>query len=204
MYRAMIVFAMCASALAQTADRDQLQKLLNGAMHALQFNPAQRGIQPYTMPDFQLILLQPGEFPMNARAVFQTHEIQISPELTQMLMRDPGELLFVIAHEIGHLQDPTCLSLLTGKRLQDAAIKQTCESRADEIGLQYLLAAGYGPFDAAGLMGRMLLLDSRESSVLGIVKGRFLSDHPVDIDRIKHLQEFTQAACQRRPEVCRH
>ena len=160
------------------------------------------GIQQYRMPAFTVELTVNKE--LNAYADLRTHTIYLNTSLVQVFYGDRGELAFVIAHEIGHIQDAGCAARGAAQRLRGTALQRMCEAAADQIGMQYLLAAGYSPFDAAGVMGKLLMIDPAQSSVLGIVLGRFVSDHPVDVDRVKQLAGYARLVCQDRPEVCRH
>lgn len=192
----------CSTFAAAQKNREELMSVLSDVTAALRENPAKHGIQPYAMPDYKLVLLQPGQMVMNAVANPSTRVIQISPDLVDTLKNDKGELAFVIAHELGHLQDANCAARGAAQRLTGQALKRMCESTADFVGLQYLMAAGYNPYDAAGLLGKLLMFNPQESSVAGILVNRFMSDHPVDIDRIKHLKAFSNQVCIERADIC--
>lgn len=199
-----LYFAFLLSALPVFAqkNRPELMAAIKDAAIALKENPAKHGIQGFKMPDYQLALTEPGEMLMNATASASTHVIKISPDLVESLKNSPGELAFVIAHEIGHVQDGDCIVRGFQQGLRGVALSRMCESTADYVGLQYLMAAGFDPYDAAGFMGRMLMFSPMQTSIGGILANRFLSDHPVDVDRIRHLKEFSNKVCIERPDIC--
>lgn len=179
-------------------DGTMLVRKVNEIVANLQ-NP-QNGVQQYTMPGFTVGMSKSPE--LNAWALVDVHTVLVTETMVRVLYRDPGELAFVIAHEIGHIQDAGCNARNSRLGLRGVALQRSCEAAADQIGMQYLLAAGYSPFDAAGLMGKLLMADPAQGTILGIVAGRFLSDHPVSTDRIRQLREYAVTACQARAEMC--
>jgi predicted Zn-dependent protease len=156
--------------------------------------------EQYEMPDFTVEINSKNE--INASAYATEHKISVNKGLAQAFYNAPGELAFVIAHEVGHIQDAGCQARGLKLRLSGAALQRMCEAAADEIGLQYLMAAGYNWWDSAGAMGRLMMADGNQNSVLGIIVGRFTSDHPVSVDRIHKLAEAAQRTCNQRPELC--
>src|ERR1700758_3128323 len=134
--------------------------LVRDAVTSLQ-SPA-NGVKQYQMPYFQVQISASNE--VNASADPAKHIVYINAILVKILARDPGELAFVIAHEIGHITDAGCPERTLRLGYHGQALKRICESAADQIGMQYLLAAGFSPFDAAGLMGRLLMVDPSQSS----------------------------------------
>src|ERR1700677_528502 len=163
--------------------------------------PAKRGIKPYEMPRFFIqISRDPG---INARANPATHMVTLQYDLVRLLKDSKGELAFVIAHELGHIQNANCQERGLRQGLKGPAWQRMCETTADFIGLEYTMAAGYNPSDAAAVMGRLILADSpNQGTVLGIMFGRFKSDHPVDIDRIQRITTYANTICAQRPELC--
>lgn len=152
----------------------------------------------FRLPPFRVMISNQEE--INAYA--QTdHRLVILPvAMVHFLHGSEGELAFAIAHELGHLADQECASLLrSGATLSQV---RSCEGRADEIGLQYLAGAGYNPYDAAAFFGRMMMFTG-ETSLLGSFFKRFTSDHPIDLDRISGLRKTLVRYCQQTPSACR-
>jgi predicted Zn-dependent protease len=184
---------------AHTAELEQLTGIANEVAQSLIENPAKRGIQAYAMPSFSVVMVDNLE--LNAYATPSTNTVTVTSILVRVMSK--SELAFVIAHEIGHLQDANCTARGVAQRLSGVSLQRMCEAAADQIGVQYLLAAGYSPFEAAGAMGKLMMLDPGQSSILGIIVGRFVSDHPVTVDRIKQMASDARLACEDRPEMCR-
>lgn len=181
---------------------DELLVIANRVAQTLIENPAARGVQPYDMPRFTLDITSARTKTWNAFAVSKTHTIEIGYQLASLLQDDEDEFAFVIAHELGHLQDANCYQRGQAQHLTGTALQRMCEASADQIAIQYMLAAGYSAFDAAGAMGRLLMLDQSQTSIRGIIVGRFTSDHPVSIDRIRQIDIYAHQACEQRPEIC--
>lgn len=188
------------SLYAGAQDKDELSAVANDVSRSLNEDAAAHGRKQYAMPEYRLVVDESNE--INAFADVAHHTVHLNSALVEMLKNDRGELAFVIAHEIGHIQDANCRARGEGQRLRGSALQRMCEAAADTIAMQYIMAAGFSPFDAAGFMGRMLMVDSRQSSVLGIVVGRFTLDHPVNIDRVQRMVEAAKMVCQDRPEIC--
>jgi len=174
---------------------DEMSTLVHDLAARLRGAPLQ-----YSMPEFAAEITNRQD--VNAFADIPAHKVLLNKTLVQVFYNAPGELGFVIAHEIGHLQDSKCHDRSERAGFKGAALQRTCEAAADQIGMQYLLAAGFSPYDAAGAMGRLLMANPGQNSVLAIMIGRFTSDHPVSVDRIKQLAEYALQTCENRPEVC--
>jgi len=114
-----------------------------------------------------------------------------------------GELAFILGHEFGHAYDDECktakgrIAAASGSR-SPLAQQRACESRADTIGFELLVGAGYSPFDAAGAFGRLEMFSGDTStSVFARMRG-MLSDHPITPERIAHLRELLVQALEQR------
>jgi len=199
MTKLLLLFLFATSCVAQTME--QMSAMTQDVARSLIDGAAKRGIQQYAMPAFTVVMAEKPEF--NAYADPVNHIITVNSLTVRILYGDRGELAFVIAHELGHIQDVNCQARGIAQRLSGTALQRMCEAAADQIGMQYILAAGYNPFEPAGLMGKLLMVDPNQGSVFGIVLGRFVSDHPVDVDRIHHLALAAALACKDRPEICR-
>jgi predicted Zn-dependent protease len=168
--------------------------------NSLRKNPSIRGNAGYSIPEFKLVVTD--EQVVNAYADTRTNTVRLPARIVEFYGSDKGELAYVIAHEIGHLQDRDCLARGIQQGLRNRALQRKCEESADSIAIQYMMAAGYSPFDAAAAMGRLMMLTSDHTSVLGIAMGRFTSNHPVDLDRIARMRDDARQVCIDRPEIC--
>jgi len=176
---------------------DQMNTLVHDLVARLK---SPDGVRQYAMPEFTWEITDKTE--VNSYAHFAARKIELNKALVQAFYNAPGELAFMIAHEIGHLQDVACWERWGKEGLKGTALQRKCEASADQVGMQYLLAAGFSWYDAAGAMGRLLMSRPDVNSVTAIVFGRFTSTHPVSIDRIKQLAEYARQTCEDRPEVC--
>jgi len=180
---------------------DDANSLVAEIARSLVENPAKRGVVAYKMPAFRVLLTADQE--LNASASPGLHTIFIPIEMVNFLKADKGEIAFLLAHELGHIQnDAECRQQWA--RLRPVDLQRQCEAAADFIGIQYMMAAGYNPFDAAALMGRFAMLHGNQSTVMGMIVGRLTSNHPVDLDRMRQMGEYARTVCQTRPELCPH
>jgi predicted Zn-dependent protease len=143
-----------------------------------------------------------------------THYLVCVPQAMVHFMGDaPGELAFVVSHEIGHALDDVCrtaagrlevarsqgsLAAALGEFLGGAkrayqmsglAQEKGCEERADAIGFMIFIRAGYNPFDAAGAFGRLEMYSGDTGGILNQVMS-LGSGHPMTADRINHMREL--------------
>ena len=151
------------------------------------------------LPSFQVVMT--GEQEINAHASPSNNTITVPEMMIRFLENDEGELAFVISHEIGHLEDRACPQLATQVRMTAEGRSRFCEASADEIGVQYLVGAGYNPFDAAALFGRLMMFEG-DTGLLSNLISRFLSDHPLNIERIGDLRRTLQAFCTQDQTFC--
>lgn len=156
-------------------------------------------VEQYAMPDFEAEITNDPE--INASA--QGRKVLLNKALVQAFYNAPGELAFVIAHEVGHLQDADCHARMTKQNMGGALAQRECEAAADNIGMHYLIAAGFNAYDAAGAMGRLIMSSPTQNSIFAVIVGRFTSDHPVSMDRIQQLAKDARATCEERPEICK-
>jgi predicted Zn-dependent protease len=125
---------------------------------------------------------------------------------------DPDEEAFVIAHEIGHVQDWENCQAVKAQKLNQALIfkqhaftrgQQTCEENADFYGLQFMWGAGFNPYAAAAMLGRLEMYAPDQTSGIGAMVNNFVADHPISPERIKKLREQMIQLCSRPGTVCR-
>jgi Zn-dependent protease with chaperone function len=125
---------------------------------------------------------------VNAFTNAKTKSVVLTTGIIDFTRSDPGELAFVVGHELGHLADQPlgCVSALQRERIvahTRIGAQRACEARADNIGFQYLLGAGFDGYDAAASFGR-LQMSHRQPGLLT----QFALDHPIDADRIENLR----------------
>jgi Zn-dependent protease with chaperone function len=125
---------------------------------------------------------------------------------------DPDEEAFVIAHEIGHVQDWANCQALKAQKLNQALIwkqhaltrgQQTCEEDADFYGLQFMWGAGFNPYAAGAVMGRLEMYAADQTRGIGAIINNFVSDHPISPERTKRLRDEMIQLCSRPGTVCR-
>ena len=132
--------------------------------------------------------------------------------MAQFLNYDPDEEAFIIGHEIGHVQDwENCAALKVArmnrapilKQLALTGARQACEENADNYGLQYMWGAGYNPFAAGALFGRLEMYAPNETRGMASMLNNFLSDHPISSERIRKLRAVVAHLCSQQGTVCR-
>jgi predicted Zn-dependent protease len=87
------------------------------------------------------------------------------------------EIAFVIGHEIGHT-------------VRDCGISVPCETAADEIGFNLLWRAGYSPYAAAGLFGRLEMYSGEMQTGLMGSLHQAAMDHPITPKRIENMRRL--------------
>jgi predicted Zn-dependent protease len=138
--------------------------------------------------------------------------IFISHTLVQLCERQPDELAFAIAHEMGHVVrghawdrmiNEAALSVVTtlaqragavgawlrqqGFTFLRSAHDHNCELEADELGLRLVKAAGFSSGGAIVLMQRVEALRVPPSRM-----GLYFETHPQPLERIAHLKLLEQ------------
>ncbi len=132
------------------------------------------------------------------------------------LMDDESQLAFALGHEVGHIAanhahireqyarrnplgvfgqmigaifGPSISNMINARaRLDTLSFSREQEYQADELGIRYLLAAGYDPAGAAGILGAL----SRQTALETRVQGRtnrqtpeWASTHPLSENRMQ-------------------
>jgi predicted Zn-dependent protease len=142
----------------------------------------------YKLPPFQWTIQKSGA--VNAFANPQINLITITTGIIDFTRDDPEELAFAVAHEVGHLTDqplgcPAALQRVGIVTFTQLGAERTCESRADDIGFQYLIGAGFNPYGAAAFFGRLQMYSGHQPFLM-----QFVIDHPVDTQRIEFLRNL--------------
>jgi predicted Zn-dependent protease len=194
--RAQLVSEYChSSEITSGPDAALRQKILN------RFDPLLINVESRTgrVKNVIVALVDSNEInAYNFRLLFNESLICLPVEMVRFTDGDEGELAFVLGHEFGHAYDDQCKSqqgraAVAGGSQNQLVQQRVCESRADTIGFDLLVGAGYSPFDAAAYFGRFEMFsgDSR-TGVLARLKG-LLSNHPITPDRIEHLHQLILA-----------
>lgn len=141
---------------------------------------------------------------INAYAIRERRLIVIPIGMVRFLRESEGELAFVVAHEMGHIVDRACYNPPKARLGIDTGVgtQRICEARADEIGIQFLIGAGYNPFDAAAFFGRMMMYQGDVGLQRFLSKWVYPSTHPVNSDRIADMRRTLGRYCQRFPAQC--
>jgi Zn-dependent protease with chaperone function len=116
------------------------------------------------------------------------------------LLRNDGEIAFIMAHEAGHGLDDVCIS--PEQIHKQLSTVRTCEMRADSIGLDILVKAGFSAYEAAGAFGKLEMYQGDVGTGLGARLASFSSDHPITPDRIDNLRRLFSQYCQTNPGTC--
>ncbi|MFQ5800005.1 MAG: M48 family metallopeptidase, partial [Bacteroidota bacterium] len=161
----------------------------------------------YKVPEFRILVTNKEE--MNAYAYSGYNVVEIPKRWCEFFAGDEGELAFTIGHELGHLVDKDYAARRRHQTRQESLlgrvprhVERELEARADEIGLKYLIGAGYNPYDAAAHFGRLLMFHG-QTGILDQLLGRIFSTHPVDNDRIANFRKILVRYCEENPHACR-
>lgn len=142
----------------------------------------------YKIPPFRWAIQKTGV--INAYANSQQRIVTVTTGIIDFTRDDPGELVFAMAHELGHLVDQPLGCAVAMQREHWATLtlqggQRWCEARADNIGMQYLIGAGLGPYEAAAFFGRLQMWEGQKGFL-----DQLVSDHPIDANRIENLRSL--------------
>lgn len=158
----------------------------------------------YRVPNFYwtVLYMTPQAGCINSDSVTNLKMVFVFTSLMDALHWNQDEIAGVIAHEAGHLQDRGC-----ERRIGDAvslrkpaSMYQVCEAHADNIGLQYVLAAGLDPTRFAYSFAAFENIDPEGESE----RLRKRSDHPINRDRITNVVEDLDVLCKEGSERACH
>lgn len=138
--------------------------------------------------------------------------VEAFDSMARFLNYDPDEEAFVIGHEIGHVQDANHCAFLHGQAsrailfpaLEQKHAQQACEEDADSYGLQYMWGAGFNPFAAGALMGRLQMYQPNQTRGIDSMLNNFLSDHPISSERTAKLRNEMIQLCSKPGTVCQN
>ncbi|MFQ5799894.1 MAG: M48 family metallopeptidase [Bacteroidota bacterium] len=150
---------------------------------------------------------------VNAWTTPRTGDIYITRQMLGLVGSSEGEVAFILGHEIGHVigywtglgvelqrqQMQSDLSsflsilglLFESEEERRNRYSQVEELLADSIGLYILNDAGYNPYDAAGLFGRLQMY-SGTTDPLTRLWNPYISSHPFKENRIENLRRVMQ------------
>jgi len=108
--------------------------------------------------------------------------------------RDPNQVAFVIAHEIGHTIDAKSCSASgspfdasLGITLIQNQFQKFCENHADNVGLQLVAGAGFDPRAAVALFQKLQWYQQQAGMSDA---SAFLGNHPLNASRIKNVEDL--------------
>lgn len=127
---------------------------------------------------------------INASANVKQKSITITSGMIDFLRDDPAELAFAVAHEMGHLADQPqgCAAALQREKIATdghSEAQRQCEVRADNLGFQYLIAAGFDPYASAAFFGRLQMYQGTPSA-----RSQWVMTHPLSEARIQSLRQL--------------
>jgi hypothetical protein len=95
---------------------------------------------------------------LNAYAQASTNTVSIGLALAELLADSESELAHVIGHELGHIY----------QYQHGLEFHPNAELDADLFGVMAALSAGYDPYGAAGLMGKLMMVTGRTNPLIQI------------------------------------
>ena len=141
--------------------------------------------------------------PFNACAL--PHKtILIAQSLVEFCRNEPGQMAFVVAHEMAHMQlghsreklaaDATLKLLQTGSSLAgvtsrllfNRAFSREAEFEADRLAVRFCSQAGYAPEAAIAFLKRLIVADRQSTGVR-----QLLNTHPSSEARVAELSAVT-------------
>lgn len=176
---------------------DKSQKPTKQQMKVLEDVSAQLRNSYYKVPNFYWSILYLKQEPgcINSVSVPSLRTIFIFTSLMNLLHWNRDEIAAVVGHEAGHLQDRYCIVL--GQPLVALSLTafrgalQVCEKHADNIGLQYVVGAGFDPARFAYTFAAFENVDPQDKST----RQRLFSTHPINRDRIVNVSHGLEALC---------
>jgi len=122
------------------------------------------------------------------------NSIRVSFATARMTADSESELAFVIAHELAHIKQ---------KRTGKLSFSRNEELDADALGSLFLIGAGYDPYAAAGVFGK-LQMASGEPGLSGEQNRERSNDpHKSFSTRIGGVLEALRKVCESAPEVAK-
>jgi hypothetical protein len=105
---------------------------------------------------------------------------------------DRDAIAAVIAHEVGHLVDKYCGTI--GQNIIATAgstmLQQVCEKHADNIGIQYVVGAGFNP------NGFVSTFQTLQRYAPTATSTRYSANHPINADRITNVGLALRELCK--------
>lgn len=163
-----------------------------------------KGQNYYRVPSFYwtVLYMTPRPACMNSESLTDLKMVFVFTSLMDALHWNRDEIAGVIAHEAGHLQDRSCERTIDEaiSLSKPASMRQVCEDHADNIGLQYMLAAGFDPTRFAYSFAAFENIDPEGESR----RLRRSSDHPTNRNRITNVVQDLDALCNQGMERACH
>jgi hypothetical protein len=179
----------------QRPTRDQLN-LLSGIVTQLKQNY-------YAMPDFYWTVFYTAPRPecLNSNSIATYGEVNFFTTVGKALRWNRDAIAAVMAHEVGHLTDKYCATL--GQNITatagSTALQQVCEKHADNIGIQYVVGAGFNP---NGFLNTFQTFQRYVPTNIGM---RYSANHPINADRIANVGLALEELCKENiPRACEY
>jgi hypothetical protein len=123
---------------------------------------------------------------IDARAL-NGNEIRINYALAELINDSPGELAFIVGHQVGHILQQRGGALV---------FNEDPEVDADAWGALLALTAGYDPYGAAGALARLALVTSRPG-VVRTFEGQPASElNRALMNRLGSLYDLLKSVCE--------
>lgn len=170
----------------QRPKKEQM-KILDGVVAQLKQNY-------YRMPNFYwtVLYMAPEKECLNSSSLPQLRTIFPYTSLMNALHWNRDQIAAAIAHEAGHLEDHSRLSIeAIGVRATGLGmLEQGCEKHADNIGIQYAVGGGFTPIAFANMFATL------ENAIPEKNIARITSTHPINRDRIDNVNHALEALCK--------
>lgn len=155
----------------------------------------------YYVPKFYwtVLFVAPKPQCLNSFSIPQLHTVFFFTSMGNVLNWNRDAIASVIAHELGHITDKYCETLGANITAQagSTALQQVCEKHADNIGIQYVVGAGFNPD------GFVDTFETLQRYIPTNVSTRYTSSHPINADRITNVGLALQKLCREGiPEAC--
>jgi Peptidase family M48 len=172
------------------ADRSVPIRPEDAALIASIFDRIRSG--PYRVTDFHWTIVPTNV--VNSSSFPDPPFVNVYSAILDFTGRDPDELAFVLAHEIGHTIDAQACSGSGMAHNASFGIPQVenqffkfCENHADNIGLQLMVGAGYNPRGAIRLFQKLEAYQTQQGMT---DVSAFLGNHPLNASRIQNIERI--------------
>jgi len=157
----------------------------------------------YWIPNFfwTVIYTAPSANCLNSSSRPDLRTVFFYTSIGNALRWDRDAIAAIMAHEVGHLTDQYCGVL--GQNIVATAgqtvLQQVCEKHADNIGIQYVVGAGFNP------NGFVNTFQTLQQFAPTSVSMRYSANHPINTDRVRNVRLALEELCSRSiPGACQY